>query len=398
MSETDKDSGARKIRLPVSIKVLVCSSSEEVASVIRALPETVPGVTVEVISSDASALTDDMVTRSKADVLIADVRLDNPNDLERLNHFSQQSDPALYVMATARESSVEGVRRLMRLGISDFLPQPVNVDELVVGLQNAARKVRQRSPIPTSQIIPCFHASGGAGATTLAVNTAVALKRINRDSNVCILDLDLQFGQVALNLDLSNAHGILDVIEETERLDPTFLSGIMVHHKTGVDVLAAPDALVALDVLTPDLVAKLLDVATELYDFIIVDMPIALTAWSQTALRRATATVLVGQLTVPGVRQLRRLVSILAADGVRDLHLFVVLNRYLGHWKTAIRPKEAEEALGRHVDFLVANDYKTASMAVDRGIPIHDVSRHSRIAKDISKLANAIMSKIQVLE
>jgi pilus assembly protein CpaE len=398
MSESENPPEGRKVRLPVAIKVLVCSSSEHVIDTTLDVLKSLASVSVEVVRDGASALGHDLIFHHKPDVLIVDVRLDNLSDLERLSTIAQQADQPIYVMATSRESDVEGIRRLMRLGISDFLPQPINTDELILGLQNAARKVRMRKPLPGSHIITFLHGSGGAGATTLAVNAAACLKAANKDNNVCVLDMDVQFGQVALNLDLSNARGILDVIEAPERLDATFLEGLMAHHESGIDVLSAPDVLLSLDSFSPEFAGRLLNIAMELYDFIVVDMPIALTNWSQTILGRTSVVVLVGQLTVPGIRQLRRLVSIMAADGAGDLDMLVVLNRYLGGWKGSIQPDEAAKALGRPIDFLVANDYKTVSAAVDRGILISEISSRARIVKDVEKLAQGILNKISVVQ
>jgi pilus assembly protein CpaE len=398
MSESENPPEGRKVRLPVAIKVLVCSSSEHVIDTTLDVLKSLASVSVEVVRDGASALGHDLIFHHKPDVLIVDVRLDNLSDLERLSTIAQQADQPIYVMATSRESDVEGIRRLMRLGISDFLPQPINTDELILGLQNAARKVRMRKPLPGSHIITFLHGSGGAGATTLAVNAAACLKAANKDNNVCVLDMDVQFGQVALNLDLSNARGILDVIEAPERLDATFLEGLMAHHESGIDVLSAPDVLLSLDSFSPEFAGRLLNIAMELYDFIVVDMPIALTNWSQTILGRTSVVVLVGQLTVPGIRQLRRLVSIMAADGAGDLDMLVVLNRYLGGWKGSIQPDEAAKALGRPIDFLVANDYKTVSAAVDRGLLISEISSRARIVKDVEKLAQGILNKISVVQ
>lgn len=398
MPEPESPPETRKVRLPVAIKVLICSSSEHVIDTTLDVLKSLASVSVEVVRGGASALDLNLIYQHRPDVLIVDVRLDNLSDLERLSSIAQQADQPIYVMATSRESDVEGIRRLMRLGISDFLPQPINTDELILGLQNAARKVRMRKPTPGSHIITFLHGSGGAGATTLGVNAAACLKASGKDNNVCVLDMDVQFGQVALNLDLSNARGILDVIESPERLDATFLESLMAHHESGIDVLSAPDVLLSLDSFSAEFAGRLLNVAMELYDFIVVDMPIALTNWSQTILGRTSVVVLVGQLTVPGIRQLRRLVSIMAADGAGDLDMLVVLNRYLGGWKGSIQPDEAAKALGRPIDFLIANDYKTVSAAVDRGVLISEISSRARIVKDVEKLSQGILNKIKAAQ
>jgi pilus assembly protein CpaE len=171
-----------------------------------------------------------------------------------------------------------------------------------------------------------------------------------------------------------------------------FLESIMTHHKSGIDVLVAPDVLVALDAIEPALVVRVIEVAAQLYDYVIVDMPLALTPWSQSVLGRSDVAVMVGQLTVPGIRQLRRLAGILASDGVGDVSTLVVLNRFLGGWKTSIRPKEAEKVLGRSIDYLVANDFKTASACIDQGVPLAEIKKRSTIAKNVSEMTKGILT------
>jgi pilus assembly protein CpaE len=383
------------VRLPIPLKVLVSSTSAEVIEPLLAMVKNVAGVSAEVVVGEAGQIDDSLMEHQRPDVFIADIRLDNPSDLERLQHFAHGFSVPMCIIATSRNSTVEGVRRLMRLGISDFLPQPINREELMSALQHAARRVRQSKPSAESQVITFLHAGGGAGATTIAINVACAIRMLNKNTKVCILDFDLQFGQVAVNLDLSAAHGILDVLESSDRLDPSYLEGVMGHHKSGVDILAAPEMLVALDSFPSEVAVRLINVAAELYDYVIVDMPLALTNWTQAVLGRSNLAVLVGQLTVPGIRQLRRLAGILASDGLGDMSTVVVLNRYLGGWKTAIRPKEAEKVLGRPINFLISNDFKTASVALDQGVPLVEVGRRSAIARNILSMTKDLVKQLK---
>lgn len=380
------------VRLPVSLKVVVVSTTLEVTESLLEMVETMSGASVEVIVGEIGGIDDSVLEHHNPDVLIADLRLDSPTDLDRLRSIVQQAGSNTCVIATAQTSNIEGVRRLMRLGISDFLPQPINRDDLMSALQHAARRVRSSRPSEGGQVITFLHAGGGAGATTLAVNCASSIKESHEKAKVCLLDLDVQFGQVGINLDLKGSHGMLDLLENPDRLDAMFFESIMTHHKSGLDVLVAPDVLVALDAIEPELIVRIIEVAAELYDYVVIDMPLALTPWSQSVLGRSDVAVMVGQLTVPGIRQLRRLAGILASDGVGDVRTLVVLNRFLGGWKTSIRPKEAEKVLGRPIDFLIANDFKVASQCIDQGVPLSEIKKRSTIAKNVQEMANGILS------
>jgi pilus assembly protein CpaE len=391
-NEESREPVEPNVRLQVALKIVVVSTTLEVTESLLKMVETMSGASVEVIVGEIGGIDDSVLEHHNPDVLIIDFRLDSPTELDRLRHIVQQAGDNTCVIATAKTSSIDGVRRLMRLGISDFLPQPINREDLLSALQHAARRVRQSRPSDGGTVITFLHAGGGAGATTLAVNCAANLKEIDEKNKVCVLDFDVQFGQVAINLDLKGSHGVLDLLENPDRLDVMFLESIMTHHKSGIDVLVAPDVLVALDAIEPELVVRVIGVAAELYDYVVVDMPLALTPWSQSVLGRSDVAVMVGQLTVPGIRQLRRLAGILASDGVGDVSTLVVLNRFLGGWKTSIRPKEAEKVLGRPIDYLVANDFKVASACVDEGVPLAEVNKRSQIAKNISDMTKGILT------
>lgn len=401
MSVADENNGSEEegratevaaARLPVALKVVVVSTTLEVTESLLEMVETLSGAKVEVIVGEIGGIDDSVLAHHNPDVLIVDLSLDSPTDLDRLRGIMQRAGNETFIIATAKTSSIDGVRRLMRLGILDFLPQPINREDLLSALQHAARRVRQSRPSDGGKVLSFLHAGGGAGATTLAVNCAAALKDIEEESKVCVLDLDVQFGQVAINLDLKNSHGVLDLLENPDRLDAMFLESIMTHHKSGIDVLVAPDILVALDAIDPELVVRVIGVATELYDYVVVDMPLALTPWTQSVLGRSDVAVMVGQLTVPGIRQLRRLAGILASDGVGDVSTLVVFNRYLGGWKTSIRPKEAEQVLGRRIDYLVSNDYKVASACIDEGVPLAEVNKRAQITKNIGEMTKGILT------
>ena len=272
-----QEPAAGKVHLSAALKIVLVSAAAEVGEALRNVVDTISGAKIEIINSGIGEVDDAVISQAKPDVLILDFSLDSPTDLECLGNLLQNGASDCCVIATASTSTVEGVRRLMRHGISDFLPQPINPDDLLPALQIAARKVRQTRPSGGGKVVTFLHAGGGAGATTLAINFACATQEQNKDARICILVLDIQFGQVAINMDLKSSHGVLDVLENPNRMDAMYLENVMTHHKSGVDVLVAPDILVALDAIESELALHIISVAMELYDYVVVDMPLALT-------------------------------------------------------------------------------------------------------------------------
>ena len=324
------------------------------------------------------------------DVLILDV---DPHDAEEVAHLQQILQtyfPDTPVVATAPEATLQDVRRLMHLGVVDFVPQPITREDLKSALDHAARSrpaTSQAAERPGS-VIAFLKAGGGVGASTLAVQSACLLASRSKSerARVCLLDLDLQFGTGALYLDLDNRVGLADLLESPERLDPELLHSVMGQHECGLDLLAAPREVMALDALTPASVEQCLRLARSEYGTVFLDLPEAWTTWSYRAIQSSDLVILVLQLTVAGVRQARRQIDTLRAHGLEDVPVKVALNRYEKSWGKSVDLKDAEKALGRKFDYFIANDYKTVSEALNQGVALSKIKKKTKVETSIQKM------------
>jgi pilus assembly protein CpaE len=328
------------------------------------------------------------------DLVIIEVRPQDMAEVERLKAFVASQPSARAVVATAANASLNDVRCLMRTGVLDVLPQPVQRDDVVAALEIASkhRRSAQKPQGQRGRLIPVLKGGGGVGATTIAVQTGCCLAGIlaKRGQAACLLDLDMQNGTAALYLDLDDRMGVLDLSESLDRLDGDLLRGIARHHDSGLSVVAAPRDVMPLDSFTPEFVRRLALVAREQYDIVLADLPPVWSLWSFEVLRQAEEVLLVTQMTVPGVRQARRQLDTLKAEGLDNLRVHVVLNRYEKKWGENFGLKEVERALGRKVEFTIANDYRAISEALDEGQFLADLRKRSKAFKSISKLSEAL--------
>ena len=250
-------------------------------------------------------------------------------------------------------------------------------------------KAPQRSP---SRVVAFLKAGGGCGATSLASQTAVTLaaRQSQVDSEVCLLDLDMQFGTAALSLDLDDRVSLADLLEARERIDGALMRSVMGHHESGLDVLAAPRALLPLDTLSKDFVGDCLALARQEYRTVVLDLPLAWTAWTFAALKQSDLIVLVAQLSATSLQGARRQLQGLQEHGLGGTPLCLVLNRHERSWGAASRRREAEQALGRQFDFSVANDERRMNEALNRGVPLAKIARWSRVNRDLGRLADGV--------
>ena len=323
-------------------------------------------------------------------VLLLEIDVDDVQDMAALGQLSIEASRAhVPIVATARDLSPAAVRQLLREGVADFIPQPIDRAEVLDVLRSAEHKARrrqQRSPAQ-GRVLTFSRATGGAGATTLAVNVAHALARSQRQAKVCLIDLDLQFGAVALQLDLDPTAGLFDIAQARQSFDPSLFLSSVVEHRSGLRVLPSPSAPISIEALRPAVVNALLELARVEFDYVIVDLPCALTNWTETVLSHSDLLYLVTQPTLPAVWQLRRLLDAIETFGLEDLNVQLALNRLTApFWSAGSQRRQAEKALGRRFDYCIADQPDVLIDAANRGTPVLDVRRYSRFGRELRSM------------
>jgi pilus assembly protein CpaE len=333
------------------------------------------------------------------DVLILDVNPKDADEIAIVDNIVNKYFPDVPVVGTAPDATIQDVRQLMRLGVVDFVPQPITKADLQAALSLAASK-RKAAAAPTDRkgkVISFLKGGGGAGATSLAAQAGcfLAAEYAKQEKQVCLIDLDIQRGISALYLDLDDRVGISDLIESPERLDSSLLHGATTKHDSGLHLVASPREVMPMEIMTPEFVAALIEVARETYEVILVDMPPVWNEGMYTALEQSDLILMVTQLSVPGIRQTRHQLDTLHMQGLLDVETQLVLNRYEKGWNRAVQLKEAEKALGRRIDHCVPNDYKTMSEALNQGVSISRIKMRSKLEKGIRQMIEGAVSSIE---
>lgn len=323
------------------------------------------------------------------DILLLDVKLEELGAFESLTRTLKQVPPETAVLVTAPDATVDSVCRVMRLGVADFIPHPLTRENVIGALQTltAKRVGHGRGGRPGGRVITFVRSCGGAGATTLAIQTGwELLQRSPRGKgSVCLVDLDLQFGNMAISLDLHGEFGLMHILEGMASLDSAFLKGSVSHHSSGLDLLAAPGRILALDALTRQGVDAILEVARHEYDFAVVDLPHVWNDWTVEVLTKSDLVVLVTELSVTGVDRLRRELQLLADEGMAAAPVMIVANRFETTFRYRDRLKRAEAVIGRKIDCFVRHN-RIADEARDKGVLLRDVRRGTNIEKDVRQL------------
>lgn len=369
---------------PVTLRVSIVLDAGT-AALVDPTRLALPDAEIRVHAGTLASFTADGPLTRWTDVLIAQINPENPRELEEFERFVAEHVGRLPVVAAVRDLTVAVTRRVLRSQAVDVLPIPFTADELHQAVENGRDQRATARPEARSRggsIIAFAGALGGVGTTAIA--TQAGMIWADKQS-VCLIDLDLQFGNAALYLNLKPQLSLADLIDAGDRLDAEFLRSVAEPHPSRLSIIACPPNIMSLDDLTPEFLDKLLDLAVQAYDIVLIDLPAAWVGWSLSALQKSDAVCLVTTLSVPGIHQARRQLELLDANGLGE-RVRLILNRVVNPLFGKADLGETEAILKRKVAFAISNDYPTISAAIDEGRLISAVKVKSRVEKDVRAL------------
>lgn len=313
-----------------------------------------------------------------------------PASLARLEAF-RRSFPSIPVIAAVRDASVPLVRALLKAGVRDVIALPLARHELAATVEDVKRELSQEtvSEVGQGRVVAMMKSVGGVGATSILVQMAALLARRERGSGrgVCVIDLDLQFGNVATYLGLNPMNHIGELLSAGERLDEALLRSVATEHGSGVSVIAAPKQLSPIESVDVDQVLRVIDLATRCYDVVLLDLPGNWTNWSLSLAARADLLLMVVELSVGSLRQARRQIDLLLDQQLGNIPLEVIVNRVEKKLFKSIDLSDVRRVLGQDVDLVVANDFQLMSAACDQGVLVGELRAKTKIDRDLGAIA-----------
>jgi len=280
-------------------------------------------------------------------------------------------------------------RTLLQMRVADFLVKPVSPVELVRTCARVA-KGQASAEQTEAQIYTFLPAVGGAGVTTLAVQSAMMLLNSGSQrgkASTCLVDLDFQHGACADYLDLEPRLNVGEIEPRPERLDRQLLEVMLSHHPSGLAVVAAPNRPAEMRSFDPDVVTRLLDLVSSHFDFVVFDMPRTWFSWTDSVLLGSNKLFIVSEMTVPGLRHAKQLVEAIRerlGDGPKPQ---VIINRFEQRlFSSGLRKADIEQVLGDSFTACIPNHYGLVREAIDRGIPLDEVKPGNKITAQLKKL------------
>jgi pilus assembly protein CpaE len=294
---------------------------------------------------------------------------------------SISDDTSRTVMVFSAQTDHDLVVESMRAGAREFLALPLSCNELARALERAS--IRRPGVRPKSAMGSFFvfmGTKGGCGVTTLASNFGVSLARESHE-RVLLIDLGLPLGDVAIHLGIAAEYSTENAFRDIDRLDTSLLSTLLNRHSSGVYVLSAP-AEFPVTAVTPELMEKLLAVARQSFDYVVIDAGSRIDLMNSALFDVMGTIYLVTQIGVSELRNANRLISQFFATRGRKLQ--IVVNRYVPQ-NMLFDEEHVHKALTRAPQWKIPNDSVSARRTRNTSTVL--MQEDSPISDEIRKMA-----------
>ncbi len=344
------------------------------------------------------------------------VNAEDESDLTRISEIIRTAKAReVKVVLIADQLSPMALHQLLRLGADDFVPYPLPEG----ALHDAIVRMRTPAPVATAPaepadpmteasavprfkakgdregvVLPVHGLAGGTGASTFAVNLAWELATIAKTDapRVCLLDFDFQYGTAATYLDLPRREVIFEVLTDTASIDSDAFLQSMLTFNDKLHVFTAPADMLPLDIISAEDIGRIVEMAASNFDYVIIDMPKTIVAWTETILNRAHVYFALMELDLRSAQNVLRLIRALKAEALPHEKLRYVLNRApkFTDLSGKSRVKRMAESLDIGIEIQLPDGSVQVTQANDHGLPLAETAAKNPLRREIQKLAKSL--------
>ena len=393
------------------LNVITIASDQQLANKIENLIHLIDGVVfIDQFNNAEHAL--ERIREGDIDIAISDLELPDINGV-KLTEIIRRDFPNTQVIITSKEKDYDTMLAVMRNGAADFLSHEVNLEELSVAIMRAqdlavsTRGIGQPYPPADTKksdsigqgvdsslgkIITVYSPKGGTGATTLAINLAIALR--GEDSEIGIVDTSVQYGDVPILLNELPSFSVLDLVSRIHVLDPRIIEGSMLFHKSsGLYILAAPPKPEHAEKVVGRDISQILEFMRSMFSFVVVNTSSYVTDPCLAALDSGDVVLLITTQEVSAVRNTRLFFELCDGLGIQKDKIFLVINRY--NEKIKITSEQISESVDHPVFATVPLDEQTALQAANLGIPFTLQAKETEISQSVKSLGEIICEELR---
>lgn len=328
-----------------------------------------------------------------------------PGDGYKLAEKIFKTYPEKAIIIIERELREETMRKAIFAGARDVLIYPFTPSKLVDSVyrcfQLEQKKqliqrdtvLRPRRKARQGQVVTVFSTKGGVGKTFVSANLAVALAQQTKEK-VVLLDLDLDFGNAALALNIIPRYTIADIINEIRNLDQDLIESYLIPHRSGIKVLPANAQPQMSEFISAEHIEIIIKVLQTAFDYVVIDMPARFSNPVDPAFRAADILCLITTPEVSTVRNIKATLNALNDLNFPKNKIKLVLNREDA--RTEIKPKDVETTLNSTLYGIIPADYRLVNSSLNKGIPVVLLYPRAKVSRSFLDLATKISGNGEV--
>jgi pilus assembly protein CpaE len=350
----------------------------------------------------------DEARRLRPDVILMDVNMPVLDGIQATEVLAQEV-PGSPVIIMSVQGERDYLRRAMQAGAREFLIKPFSGDELIAAIRRVhqleqkkesylakapAAQAGAAAPVRTErgEMFVVFSGKGGTGKSVVSSNLAVALA-METGARVALVDLDLQFGDIGVLLNLDHSRSITDLTDvQGGHLDAEFVQDVLASGPEGVKVLLAPISPELADLVTADHLRLIMEELRRSFDFIVIDTASHLTELNLEVIEGASRVIVMSALTIPAIKDTKLTLKVLDSLNLEPERILLLLNRSDAH--SDFNKDAVEQNLRFPISLQLPHDPKTVAASVNRGAPF--VSTNPEV--EISRAVRELVSRLVPLE
>jgi pilus assembly protein CpaE len=319
-------------------------------------------------------------------VLILDLS-DSTAPIAELSAARSVGGADLKILALGTVNDVGLFRDLLAAGASDYLVKPVSREALAIGLEKRISTTSGGVGAGLGQVIAFIGSRGGVGTTTTAVACAWLLAEQHKESTV-LLDLDLHFGTVALNLDSDPGSGLCEALEQPSRIDALFVDRATVKVSETLRILAAEAAVAETLMIDAGAIDVLLYELRRKFAWVVIDLPRSVTPTQRVVLGAANRVAILCERSLAGLRDSIRLQTLMREHAPQTQVLLI--DAGASGERATVGKSEFEKAVGKPLDASLSHDAKSAGAATNAGQPLPVAAPRSPVVREIEQFIAAL--------
>jgi pilus assembly protein CpaE len=309
----------------------------------------------------------------------------NPDQAIKLIKRLTAQCPTTAIISAAQSASGDLILESLRSGAREFLHLPIKADELKTVLDRVGEFCagQVESPKKKGKMIALFSSKGGCGTSFLATNFAAST-----GARTCLVDLNLQAGDLPLFLGIDPKYSIADMVENRSRLDEDLMTSFITPYSAKLSLLAAPKEADSADEIEPEHVFEVLQRLRESFDYVVLDPQHTYDAITLAALDQSDEIIIVLTLDIPAIRSTQRALEIFDRLGYPRKKIRIVVNRFSKQIDLDLR--QVEKFLNEPVIGFIGSDYQLAVTSINLGTPLSLSEPDSKIAQEIRRVARTV--------